>query len=282
MLYYGGGGANDDIKYVVYCCDLTQDKWTTLPPLPVKHFGLGQINGKLVAVGGVSAKTGWECTNEVYTFDDKLNKWKKIIPPMPTAKDSPAVISLQSALITAGGHTQFNQHITNVEVFISDKSQWYKTDALPTACRDLSAVTSGDTCYVLGGYEFPVGLNQALRASVDDLLCNAVPANKFNHTDNTSIWKALPNTPTYQPAAAVLASSLITIGGTGTAEIGSAQTGVYMYSPTTNSWVYIGDLPAPRALTTTTVLSPTELLVIGGWDGKHVKSVLKGILTMIV
>ena len=80
----------------------------------------------------------------------------------------------------------------------------------------------------------------------------------------------------------MLASSLITIGGTGTAEIGSAQTGVYMYSPTTNSWIYFGDLPAPRALTTTTVLSPTELLVIGGWDGKHVKSVLKGTLTMIV
>ena len=50
-----------------------------------------------------------------------------------------------------------------------------------------------------------------------------------------------------------------------------------MYSPSTNSWIYISDLPAPRALTAAAVLSSTEVLVIGGWDdGDSVNTVYKG------
>ena len=56
-----------DNRYIVYCYDPSQDKWTTLPPLHFRSFDLGQVNGKLVAVGGVK-----ECiaTNEVYTYDE--------------------------------------------------------------------------------------------------------------------------------------------------------------------------------------------------------------------
>ena len=63
----------DDDDYMVYCYDLSQDKWTTLPPLPVKWFGLDQVNGKLVAVGGM--KKGQDPSNGVYTckhmYDEK-------------------------------------------------------------------------------------------------------------------------------------------------------------------------------------------------------------------
>ena len=54
---YHRGGRTDgsdthDDEYVVYCYDPSQQAWTTLPPLPVRRFGLGQVQGKLVAVGG--------------------------------------------------------------------------------------------------------------------------------------------------------------------------------------------------------------------------------------
>ena len=51
-VYCGGGVTDGDSKCIVYSYDPSQDKWTTLPPLPVKWFSLGQVNGKLVAVGG--------------------------------------------------------------------------------------------------------------------------------------------------------------------------------------------------------------------------------------
>ena len=37
----GGGATNnhDNDQYFVYCYDPSQDKWTTLPPLPVYWFG---------------------------------------------------------------------------------------------------------------------------------------------------------------------------------------------------------------------------------------------------
>ena len=180
------------------------------------------------------------------------------IPPMPTARDSPGVLSLQSALVVAGGDavTEFSSYIapidesaaSAVEIFKPDTSQWYRTDSLPIACYDISLVAIGNTCYALGGFDDPSQLNQALYASVDDLLGNVVPANETTHSgssDTQSAWKTLPNTPTYGPAAAVLADNLLAIGGRKTSEGGADMKEVYMYSPSTNSWIYISDLPAP-------------------------------------
>ena len=66
---YCGGGMTDhsDEEYIVYCYDPSRDNWTTLPPLPVKWFGLGQISGKLVAIGGVK-KSDHQATNEICTY----------------------------------------------------------------------------------------------------------------------------------------------------------------------------------------------------------------------
>ena len=124
---------------------------------------------------------------------------------MPTARWSPSVLSLQSALVVAGGVP----HTAAVEIFKPDTSQWYRTDPLPTACENISLVAIGNTCYTLGGYNGS-HLNQALYASVDDLLGNATHSNSCN---TQSAWKTLPNTLTCQPVAGVLAGNLLAIGG---------------------------------------------------------------------
>ena len=297
-VYCGGGGADrDDDWYTVCCYDPSQDNWTTLPPLPIKWFGLGQVNGKLVAVGGVKKSDGSNVdTNEVYTYDERWKKWKQTIPPVPTARRSPGVLSLQSALVVAGGLTSDGRYTDAVEIFKADTSQWYTTDPLPTACCLISLVATGNTCYALGGYKDLSRLNQALYASVDDLLHNAVPANQTTHSgssDTQSAWKTLPDTPTYQPTAAVLAGHLLAVGGRETeddveddyeddyegVEGGATMKEVYTYSPSTNSWIYISDLPAPRYRAGVAVLSPSEILVIGGrCDGGRVNTVYKGTL----
>ena len=277
-VYCGGGDtARDDDMYIVRCYDPSQDNWNTLPPLPVRYFGLGQVNGKLVAVGGVKESDG-SSTNKVYTYDERLKKWKQTIPPMRTARALPGVLSLQSALVVA----DTVPHTDSVEIFKADTSQWYTTDPLPTACYDISLVAIGNTCYALEGYNHSSHLNQALYASVDDLLHNAVLANKTTHSgssDTQSAWKTLPDTPTYRPAAAGLAGHLLAVGGLETSDGGAAMKKVYTYSPSTNSWIYISDLPAPRYNAAVAVLSPSEILVIGGWcDYRRVNTVYKGTL----
>ena len=208
---------------------------------------------------------------------------------MPTARDSVDVLSVQSALVVAGGDTTsilkmpfYNMTSSAVEVFKAGTSQWYRTDPLPTPCYDISLVAVGNTIYAIGGYN-GVYLNQALFASVDDLLGNAVPADQTTHSDSSgthSAWKTLSDTPTYRPAAAALAGCLLAIGGRETSQKGGAiKKEVYMYSPSTSSWIYISDLPAPRYGTAVAVLSSTEILVIGGSsDGGKVNSVYKGTL----
>ena len=205
---------------------------------------------------------------------------------MPTARHSPGVLSLQSALVVAGGKcTQSTgEHTYAVEIYKADTSQWYRTDRLPTPCQGISPAVIGNICYALGGYKFPSQLNQALYASVDDLLCNAVPANQTTHSgssDTLSAWKTLANTPTYAPAAAVLAGNLLAIGGKKTPLRGADKKEVYMFSPSTNSWIYISDLPEPRSHTTVAVLSSTEILVIGGvCDSSRERSTYKGTLQL--
>ena len=270
-------GNKDSDNYIIYCYDPSQDKWTTLPPLPVRGFGLGQVNDILVAVGG-QKESGGQTSSEVYTYDERSRKWKQTIPLMPTARLYPGVLSLQSALVVAGGVP----YTTAVEVFRPDTSQWCKTNSLPVGCCLIPLVAIGNTYYALGGYNGS-RLNQALYASVDDLLGNAVPANQTTHSgssDTRSAWKTLPNTPTYRPAAAVLAGNLLAIGGKETSGGVADKKEVNMYSPSTNSWVYISDLPAPRSSTAVAVLSSTRVLVIGGGnEGERVNTVYQGTLT---
>ena len=280
-VYCGGGVTDgDDDEYIVYCYNPSQDNWTTLPPLPVRRFGLGQVNGKLVAVGG-RKKSDDSTTNEVYAYDEQSQKWKQTIPPMPTARQFAGVLSLQSALVVAGGAASVGGFMDAVEIFKADTSQWYTTDPLPTACRDISLVAIGNTCYALGGYESS-HLDQALYASVVDLLHNAVPANQTTHSggsDTQSAWKILPDTTTYRPDAAVLAGHLLAVGGRETSKGGAAMKEVYTYSPSANSWIYISDLPAAQYRAAVAILSQLEILVIGGWcDDGRINTVYKGTL----
>ena len=103
-VYCAGVTGFDATEYIVYCYDPSQDEWSTLLPLPVKYFGLGQVSGKLIAIGG-QKKNNHVPTNLVYTYDEDSQKWRQRIPPMPTAREFPGVLSLHSALVVAGGST---------------------------------------------------------------------------------------------------------------------------------------------------------------------------------
>ena len=272
---YCGGGTTDvddaNGEYNVYCYNLSQDNWTTLPPLPVRYFALGQVEGNLIAVGG-KKKLDQRATNEIYSYDERTRKWKQTIPPMTTARFSSGILSLQSALIVAGGRHTPSSYTDIVEVYRPDMFQWYISDPLPTACSGLSLIAIEDTCYALGGYKYLSRLNQALYAPLKDLVLNAVPANQTTSgdghcLDTQSAWKTLPNVPNTQPVAADLAGSLLAVGGK-KPSTGANGKEIHMYLPAYNSWVYFSDLPAQQFGTAVAVLSSTEILVIGGYGNK--------------
>ena len=280
-VYYGGGFAtDDDDQYRVFCYSPSEDTWNTLPDHYVKLFGLGQVRGKLVTVSGRKRSNG-EVTNEVYEFDEVTQSWKQSIPPMPTARHSPAVLSHHSTLTVAGGYTGHTR-TSVVEVFREDTSQWHTTEPLPFRWYAPSSLLINNRWYLLGGgAEGDDYSNRAVCAHVDLLLQKALPRDQAS-TDRDSTNSArevLPNTPHYAPAAATFGGSLLAVGGSTTYRWAEhPQAAVHVYSQCTNAWIHNSDLPAPRMRAATAMLSPTQLLVIGGWNNDYQNSVYKGIL----
>ena len=167
-----------------------------------------------------------------------------------------------------------------VEIFKVDTSQWYKSSPIPLACRDIALVSIGDTCFAMGGFNLfqRLHLNCAFSASIRNILHNAVPINQTLTNDDA--WTTFENTPKHP----VLAGNLIVVGGMQTSDspvLSAAFSEVYAYSHSINSWVYISDLPAPRTVATAAVLSPTEILVLGGGCGDIiVDTVYKGTIQL--
>ena len=280
-VYCGGGYTDDDDDddYRVFCYSPSEDTWNTLPACDVRWFGLSQVRGKLVTVGGRKKSDG-KVTNEVYEFDEVAHSWKQSIPPMPTARWFPAVLSYHYTLTVAGGYTGYTRTAV-VEVFREETSQWHMTEPLPFRWLSPSSLLINNRWYLLGGAaEGEDYSNRAVCTHVDLLLQEALPRDQAptdRDSTNTSAWEVLPNTPHYVPAAATFGASLLAVGGATTNEYPSSA--VHVYSPCSNAWIHISDLPAPRVWTTTAMLSPTELLVIGGWNnGRRENSVYKGLL----
>ncbi|XP_064384393.1 kelch-like protein 4 [Halichondria panicea] len=258
-VYYGGGLCDDE--YCVHCYDPPQDVWSTLPRLPVHYFGLGEVKGELVAVGGLDSS--YSRPNVVHVFNKGRN-WKQTIPPMPTARKWPAVVSLPTHLVVAGGDVGPRIYTDNVEIYNISTSQWSETDRLPYACGFQRGIVYNNTVYLMGGINSD-SLNKVCAAQVDKLIsADRQDDGSANKAD--SVWNTISNTPSYQPSPVTISDTLFAAGGV---DSGKATQRIYAYSSSMDSWLYIGDLPSPIAHAATVSLSPIECLMNGGLNDKR-------------
>ena len=145
-VYYGGGYATEEKhNYIIYCYHPRLATWTALKPLPVKSFGLGKFDGKVIAVGGRTEEG--EVSSQVYMFDEMAQSWMStVIPSMQTPMIRPGVLSLPSALVVASGRSL---HIYTQE------TGWYWSDQpLPFSCTDVILTETRNTCFTIGGERF--------------------------------------------------------------------------------------------------------------------------------
>ena len=274
-VYYGGGfcGGNDD-EYCVHCYDPPQDVWSTLPRLPVCYFGLGEVKGELVVVGGVDSSDS--ISNLVHVFNKRRN-WKRTIPPMPTARHSPAVVSLPAHLVVAGGVVP-GGYTDNVEIYNISTSQWSETDRLPYACHNQKGIVYNNTVYLMGGYG-DNDLNKVCAAQVDKLIsANRQDDGSANKAD--FIWNTISNTPSYCSSPVTISDTLFAVGGLDSEE--QATQRIYAYSSSMDSWLYVGDLPSPIAYAATVSLSPTQCRMIGGLNDERQSTVYKISITATI
>ena len=269
----GGGQTDHTSAHLVFQYDPASDEWTTLPPSPVDNFGLGQLSGELLTVGGAAHGA---TSKRVYHYKPESQKWEEFLQPMPTARYGLTVISAPTALIACGGATGVSGGTpvpcTTVEVYTTETAQWHTADPLPVPCTAMSSATITNTAYLLGGMTTNRKLLKTVfYAPVASLIQRATShpqqsASAARPDSTSSAWKTLRDTPLKRSAAASLGGMLLTDGG---GVQSKAFPAVYSYSPATSTWIRVesGDLPEPHLFCTAVELSANRLLVVGGKDG---------------
>ena len=275
-IYYGGGitGGSIDDDRKVFQYNPKQDTWSQLPICPTRHFGLAQLDGRLVTVGGRRLDETIRI-NDVYVFQYSETWENSIIPPIPTARSHLTAFNYKSTLVVIGGITLWttdSEHSTRtnaVEVFQTKTYQWFCAEPLPVAHSGMSCAIVNDTCYLIGGTTGYVS-RHAYCTSVSNLITQTLPP---DHQETSSIlqgshsppiWQVLPECPLSYSTAAELGGGLLAIGGKDNSN--SSSSAVHMYSPSTNSWLRIssGDLPVPRYFAAATQLKGGEVIFVGG------------------
>ena len=270
-VYAGGGDTDsDDDLYLVFQYNPASDEWTTLPPCTVGYFGLGQLSGELLTVGGWALDG---ITNKVYRYKPESQQWEEFLQPMLNAKYQLTVISAQSALIACGGATDHSGvPCTTVELYTTETSQWHTTDPLPVPCMGMSSATINNTAYLLGGMTTDSKfIKNVSYVPVASLIQRATShpqqsASAARPDSTSSAWKTLRDTPLVRSAAAGLVGMLLAVGGIDDQR--DILPAVHVYSPATSTWIRVqsGDLPEPRYYCAAVELAGNRILVVGGCD----------------
>ncbi len=282
IVYVGGGACSSNAERCTVCrYHPGEDKWATLPPSPVRWFGVGQVSGRLVLVGGIVASTG-NVTGDVHVFVSEPQQCETSIPAMTTARLASSVVSHSTVLVVCGGEDDSATPFPTVELYSSEASQWYQCPPLPFPRHWMSSVTIRDTLFLVGG--FSGGTLDSAEKSVLSVSLTALIDRALHHSSGSasaeSLWTALEDVPYCDTTAARIGGCLLALGGTDKPQGGKVNDSIRTYLPTSSTWTQMGELPLPLRQTTAVLLPTNDLLIIGGENKEYdsTKQVFKGTL----
>ena len=235
----------------VYSCTAAENKWTKLQVQPCKYifFGLAVVKDQLTTIGGYRQFVFY---NSLFSLLG--NEWEEVLPPMPTSRVLPAVVTTPTHLVVAGGQAKvlFSGLLSTVEVLNTETLQWSTASNLP------EAVYINRQLIVCNGYFYISGMHTVFSCSVTDLLksCNFVDGSKED-----SVWTTLAHIPIKLSTLATLRGHVLAIGGK---DDDNPTGAIHCYDVATNSWSSIGEMPTPRYHALTAVFPNNELVVVGG------------------
>ena len=218
--------------------DTRSNKWSFIPPCPMMCFGIGQLSGKLITMGGRDERAYF---SDVYTYEEETQQWEKSIPPMPTPRQWPSVVTYRSSVAACGGEIAGiregdEDYIDTdaVEVFKGEDSQWYIAAPLPIPCSLTQRLTINDTCYL--------GSRPTMCASLARLFQSATPHNNQPSPDaqQQAVWATLPSLPyELRPSTVTSIGGILLVLGRDP----HGNTHIQAYNPKLASWERVGSLP---------------------------------------
>lgn len=269
-LYVGGGqtlNTDREFRSLIFEYDMSNRngmQWKCpFIQCPTMYFGLSELNGKLVVVGGEREAEDKQAiiTGEVFVPEENNTKWSgDIIPAMKTPRIRACVVSFKGSIAACGGIESSNRECSSaVEVYRSGDKEWCVVTSLPVPRAALRVSIIHKTAYFLGGF-YPrlahPGKPTCIGIDLEDLFQADVTVRRcWNDT--------IRDAPCYSSTPASLCGSLIALGG-----LGESQTdAIYAYSPVVNEWYLIDKLKIKLSSATAITLPNGELIVLGGKTG---------------
>jgi hypothetical protein len=255
-LYVGGGWISGSVRdrARLYIHTPTTDTWSHIDT-PVYYFALITYHSQLVLVGGrefVGEGRDGPVTNKLWTLTEH-DQWRETLPPMTTKRHSASVVEFADNILVASGVDNKMRNIDIVEVY--NGHHWSEAQYLPKPCRNMKSTVLNRHWYLMGGEGQG---REVYYASLDSLVASCRPSEK----PLPSVWKRLPDVPHVLSSTAVFGNRLIAVGGG--RFLSSPTSSIHAYSPHTQSWIHVGDMPVELISTCTAVLPTGDLMVIGG------------------
>ena len=263
---------------MVYLCDgirnirmfnSRREQWTVFPGCNKLFFSLAVVNGLLTAIGGKVSES-FRATNTLLSLsldtpDISREKWIEKLPPMTYCRNAPAVITIDTSLIVAGGFGP-DQEKAPVEVMDTQTLQWSTVASRPHLLWQATVTICGDRLYLGGGFDTGSGATKSvLMCEVNDLLQSKPQsrATRAGHSESCQVWKEVAPLPVARSSLVTFQGHLLAVGGYGVAGYTSE---VRQYDAATNSWSVISQMRVKRCQSLAVVLpnNTSSLMVCGG------------------
>ena len=260
-----------DWRVKVLMFNSRREQWTVLPECNKQFFSIAVVNGLLTAVGGLVSDraTNTLLSLSLDTPDISREKWIEKLPPMTYCHNNPAVITIDTSLIVAGGWGP-DKEKAPVEVMDTQTLQWSTVASLPHPLWQATATICGDRLYLGGGFGTGGATKSVLMCEVKDLLQSKPQsrATRAGHSESCQVWKEVAPLPVTLSSLVTFQGHLLAVGGYGDAGYTSE---VRQYDAATNSWSVISQMRVKRRRSLAVVLpnNTSSLMVCGGGTPPH-------------
>ena len=270
-MYYDGLG-----KYVrpMFVYSTSELMWSTIPEQQ-NASAIAVVNDRITLIGGRDVSTR-KVTNMLSTWYEK-GQWKQVLPPMPTGRVRPAVISHDNLLLVTGGVAEDDSTVLNTTAVLDLTTlKWITPERLSlpvplwmhhvALCEEYLYLMGGDTAYPCVCIPPGTANTQAWRAKWSDVKQTAVSQHS---QPRRGVWTRIAGPPILAPTVVSCGGTLYTVGGVTRDE--TFITTVYAYITAKNHWVPVGSMSMGRMLHCAVPLSGTSMLVAGGMVQKKGK-----------
>ena len=260
-MYVGGGSSNFSANdYIVMEYDIDSGKWDKLARYTTRWFAMTAINNQLVLIGGTQSDHSDSRLLGLWRTDSK--KWIHPYPDMPTACDSPSVVTYKEWMVVVGGRSGISNYLSSFNVMNTTSKQWHtvSTAPAPIAMTYMWTAVVGDICYFMGGCVDNGRVTDVVYSVSLPALISQV--NSKGEKD-LQIWKGISGLGLCRSTPLSIGGSLLALGGQDMKDE-RPVTAIHHYRPETGEWVKVGDLPSPRYDCTCARITDGEILVAGG------------------